>query len=499
MKKEIKYLYLLENSNTNERYVDCAKFNDFNVNNDTYKSDNVLKQIFMFNGKENYIKQVLTILTDEDSIEENILKYCNLLDAKFLYGVTEEIEFILPKKKVVCLNNMNIYKSVLAVKKVKGVISSELYKALEKNIKEPIILGEDVSGAKLFWMYFDEFSKREDLYTRLQRTDYINKASLEVLEKSKSTLNRKSIKIICLNDMKIYNSIKEASKKFNANIGNALNHGVYSRRACGVDKNGNLNQWMFHAEYLEKVKNGENVKYNPDFKPRDNKLGRKIICLNNNKTYDTIQKAIDDTNSNVRAALRGCIGVKTCGLDENGVVYQWMYHDEYLEKISNGEKIGFNPDLKPGHEELVRRSKTDGKKVICLNDGAIYNSVKKAEKERGVNIGASLKGGYFGYKSCGVDENGAINQWMYYDEYLEKLNNGEDVSYNPNLKARKKSISVKCIETGEIFKSIRSASIKTGVATHNITASCVTGEQVKAIRDSGYDQELTTWEYVDAL
>jgi hypothetical protein len=424
-KVKIKYLYLLSNDNTSERYIDCAEFEGVNINEDPYKSDAVLRKVFEYNGRENYNKQVLCVLTEDDSVEENIEKYSKLFNAKSLYRVTEEMEFVIPKKKIICLNNMNIYNSVYDVKKVKGVIGSSLYKELEKSIEEPVILGQDKNNIPLFWMYFDEFFKKEYLYRESQRKAYIKRMA-------------------------------ESS-----NLG---------------------------------VSNGKNSKelYS---KTQYSRGPRKVIRLNDLKLYKSVAEACRKTGTNVKITLyKGVHGIKTSGVDENGIAYQWMFYDEYLEKLENGEKIPFNPDLVPYEKNPSRESVA--RKIICLNNMEVYDSIAQASNEFDANIIIALRNGTFGPKTCGVDKDGNINQWMYYDEYLERVANGEGVSYDESLKPKKVRSAIKLLETGEVFDTIADAVKATGICRLSIKKSCDTGTSISKKHDK---LDTYTWEYVKAV
>lgn len=107
------------------------------------------------------------------------------------------------------------------------------------------------------------------------------------------------------------------------------------------------------------------------------------------------------------------------------------------------------------------------KSIICIETGIIYESIHGAEKLLGkrLNIQAVLSG---------KRETAGGYHWRYTteDDFKPRLLKGttEDTPYtNP-------SHFVKCVETGEIFHSIREAARKMHVDEINIR-SCLRGKQ----------------------
>lgn len=106
------------------------------------------------------------------------------------------------------------------------------------------------------------------------------------------------------------------------------------------------------------------------------------------------------------------------------------------------------------------------KSIICIETGIIYSSIHSAEKLLGkrLNIQAVLSG---------KREKAGGYHWRYTteDDFKPVLLDGatEDVSY------AKPSHFVRCVETGEIFYSIREAARRMGVNEINIR-NCLHGK-----------------------
>lgn len=136
---------------------------------------------------------------------------------------------------------------------------------------------------------------------------------------------------------------------------------------------------------------------------------------------------------------------------------------DYLKK---GAKIGLcdyskEKSLKERSDKMRGKNHPLSKKVICLNDGKIFDSIARAEKEYHVsNISQCCNNHY--HNVGGISNNNKL-VFMYYSEYLnstqeeinDKLNKDK---LNHKGKYHSQSKKVICLNTGEVFDSIRSAS-----------------------------------------
>ena len=97
-------------------------------------------------------------------------------------------------------------------------------------------------------------------------------------------------------------------------------------------------------------------------------IGRKVVCINTKKVYETLFEAEQDTGAtHIGDCCKG--KVLTSGRDKNGNGLVWRYFEDYDEN----EKITIKPQ---------KRTKT---KVLCIETNKIYNSAKEAERETGVD------------------------------------------------------------------------------------------------------------------
>ena len=96
---------------------------------------------------------------------------------------------------------------------------------------------------------------------------------------------------------------------------------------------------------------------------------------------------------------------------------------------------------------MINKGQT--RKVICLETGETYDSVRKAKKVVG--------GGSISACCNGEQVIAGGYHWMYYDEYLKASK--EEINAIKNKKGGKdtKPRKVTCVETGKTFDSIKEA------------------------------------------
>ena len=160
---------------------------------------------------------------------------------------------------------------------------------------------------------------------------------------------------------------------------------------------------------------------------------RKIICLETMEIFDKPNDAClkYGESKNVPMIIKACKEMRPALKDEFGNKLHWMYYDEYLEKIENGEKI-------------IYHKNQNVKKVICVTTGKIFDKVKDAGLYYDVkptSISACCKKKIH---SAGKTLDGTPLYWMYYDEY----SNTEDNIIIPEKKHCKQKIKHYCRSNG---------------------------------------------------
>lgn len=93
----------------------------------------------------------------------------------------------------------------------------------------------------------------------------------------------------------------------------------------------------------------------------------KVYCIELNKVFDSIKEANEIFNISKGNIAYVCNGkAKTAG------GYHWMYYEDYL---NNPEKA----------KEIINEGKSNDKKVYCIELDRVFNSIKEASEELGIN------------------------------------------------------------------------------------------------------------------
>lgn len=142
-------------------------------------------------------------------------------------------------------------------------------------------------------------------------------------------------------------------------------------------KQGTNLEWCNYNAKKEMIKNGKNA--NPSNK-------RKVICINTNEVFDSISKSAKHYNLYTRYIIQCCKGkINFYGKHPDiGCRLKWMYYDDW-QMLTDDEK-----QQKKIIENKIQRP-FSFKKVICLNDSKIFESIKSASEYYSVDPGAIPK------------------------------------------------------------------------------------------------------------
>ena len=174
-------------------------------------------------------------------------------------------------------------------------------------------------------------------------------------------------KVMCLETMKIYDSINHAATENaldNSAITSVCRRSKYNKSCGGL-------HWVYYEDWLN----------NPDKESYIRKHSQyiKVVCIETEKVYNNIESAKRDYNIKGNGISLCCRKIaKTC----NGL--HWAYYDNWV-KDSNKES------------HITHKPNANSKKVICIDDGTIYESVKIAGEVKGVcksNIASCCRGKY---------------------------------------------------------------------------------------------------------
>lgn len=204
-------------------------------------------------------------------------------------------------KKIICLNTKEIFESIASVQKRYNISN------IQKCCNGEYFYCGFYNNEYLQWMYYDEYLVNP-------------KKLLSNLEIEK--LCKRITKIICLNDLNIFNSIKEASEFYNIkNYQNIVSCCDKNKKQHSVKgKNGLYYVFIYYNDY---IKNGKekSLEY---YKNTMYNLDKRIITLENNKIY---KNSIDASNK------LNMSNNYICKLCRNKEVYKglhFMFYKDYL-------------------------------------------------------------------------------------------------------------------------------------------------------------------------
>jgi len=251
---------------------------------------------------------------------------------------------ISQKKQVICLNTLEIFESSKEVQEKYNIHKTDVWRLCHN--KGNFI---SVNYQPYVFMYYDD-------YLKLNHTDIENKLNKGIAMYLKSPSPKR---VICLNTLEIYGSLKEASES-----NNVLYVGISQccrniNNYAGKLEDGSKMLWMYYDEYITKTKDEIDIIIN-------NSKERKIICITTNKIFESIDKAgkyynIENFNSNIYRVLSNKRG--HCGV-LNGEKLKWAYYDEYIINSNN-----------------TYENKTNAKNVLCVETGETYKSVASLSKQ----------------------------------------------------------------------------------------------------------------------
>lgn len=160
---------------------------------------------------------------------------------------------------------------------------------------------------------------------------------------------------------------------------------------------------------------------------------RPVICLETKQVFDCIMDVERTLNihhtciSDVCNRKRGCAGN-----------YHWLYLQDYEQMC-------------PSEVYISKNSCKNNKVVVCLETQKIYTKLIDASKDTNCDRTAIRK--------CCENKQTQVKglHWIYYEEYIKLTS--EDIQERINVLPKNK-VQCRCVETQQIFTSIKQASIE---------------------------------------
>lgn len=224
-----------------------------------------------------------------------------------------------------------------------------------------------------------------------------------------------------------------------------------------------------------------------------------VICINDGNLFSSAYDASLNYDVNVEQIRRSCRchgGVRV-GFDEKFV---FMYEYEY-NKLS---KSDIECILSNANELNKGKNHHNSKRVICLNTLEVYDTIEIASALTGIR-NSNISGCCFGKQNRVKDLKGNWVVFLYYDDYIQMTKSEiEYALYKSTDQYKKELLSnshigkasynrmVKCINTGEVFESIKDAMEKYNASGLYL---CLRGRTNSSGRHPVTHEKLK-WEYV---
>jgi len=259
------FIYITTNILDNKKYIGQKKYDK---RSDNYLGSGIhLKYAIKKYGRENFTREILEECDNKNMLDEREIywiDFYNAVNSNEYYNIAsggeggntiagytvEQLKLNSLKKsirlkgvinqgtnnpmakRVICLNTMEIFSTTIEAGKQYNVKDYMIQQACRDNSQVRTAGLHPVTKERLMWKYYKENEKYEYIPFKINK------------EKSMT-------KIICINTQEIFNSMIEASIKYNiisTKISSNCNH--YCRYG-GFDTNGNPMYWIKYDEYLK--------------------------------------------------------------------------------------------------------------------------------------------------------------------------------------------------------------------------------------------------------
>ena len=209
-------------------------------------------------------------------------------------------------------------------------------------------------------------------------------------------------------------------------ISNLINNKIYVGQSINIEK-----RWRQHKRELK-----NNIHENKKLQNAWNKYGEEnfefsIACECEEKQLNTLEQ------------------------------YYVFSLESYLSKGGYNISLGGDGLFVKGINNKMNKS------VYCIETKTEYFSIAEASRQTGIRETSILQCCKGNYKYAGKEGKQKFH-WMYYEDFLEK---GEIVDNTPRKKIEK-GHQVICLETCEVFESLKVAGEKYNIDGSNIGACC---------------------------
>lgn len=202
----------------------------------------------------------------------------------------------------------------------------------------------------------------------------------DCIEALKKLSKNRQIKVVRLNDGKIYSSIVEAEKDNNTYNPLIVKACKKIRNSAGKMSSGEPIFWAYWHEGMDIEKELEIRKAEKMFAKYKSK-SQKVVCVNTGEIFLSLTDAQDKYGVWLENIIKCCKNkYDYAGKNENGIPLRWMYYFDYIKTDKSIiEKLKTKPT-----------NKYRGRVVKCIEDGNVFQTLKDAAKFYGINNSVSI-------------------------------------------------------------------------------------------------------------
>ena len=182
-------------------------------------------------------------------------------------------------------------------------------------------------------------------------------------------------KVICLNNLKIFELITEATlyagfKKYDKSVSQACRK-QYVTAGFRKDAGGRL-YWMYYDEYINLPNKEKEILHNNAI----NQVGspsKAVIRLNDRKIYQFLSDAQKDTMHSDAFAIKKCCEGQYCksGKMDNGEHAYWMYYHEYFQ-LSNEQRDKIILNARTSRKIFFIKSILSNNEICCKYNTTVF-------------------------------------------------------------------------------------------------------------------------------
>lgn len=221
-----------------------------------------------------------------------------------------------------------------------------------------------------------------------------------------------SIKVILLNENKVFNTLKDASKYLGVSKDTIKRH---CENKTPIIKNDRRYYFLLLSDFTAYKSDCKNVLLKLHAEHRKSM----IVCLNNLKVYNNSKEANTKLNfpSTQRSAIASCLNDTRNVVNFNNTSYIFVYFNDYIKLIKDVDMVLDIINCRISKSLASSRSSLSALKtsvkVVDLNSNFVYDSIAVASRATGV---AKSTIGY--YCKGNRDLNNKKYRFMYFNQYI---------------------------------------------------------------------------------